>query len=139
MTDPVRFRDFSLSPDPVVIRIDPDEFRCYPEIPLDAVMDLATLASSPAEGTDRFKQMLDVFGAVMEPESFDLFQRRCRRGTVEVPNPRPIGMNHVRNVLPWLLEVYGLRPTPESSGSADGSELDGDSSTDISSDTVSIS
>jgi hypothetical protein len=122
MSDVVKFKDFSLSPEPVTFKISPDEFLCYPEIPLDVIMEVAALAQSDATGMERFKQTLELFEGILEPESYETFRRRCRKGTKEDPNPFPVGMRHIRDLLPWVMEVYGLRPTQESSESADGSE-----------------
>lgn len=122
MMDAARFKDFSLSPEPIIMKIAPDEFKCYPEIPLDVLMDVAEVATTSGTGVERMKQMMELFAGIMEPASYETFQRRCRRGTVESPNPHPIGMRHIKEMLPWAMEVYGLRPTQESSESSDGSE-----------------
>lgn len=130
MSDVVKFKDFSLSPEPVVMRIAPDDFRCYPEIPLDVIMDVALMAASQVTGPERMTQMRDLLEGIMEPESYAVFAARLKKGTPDAPNPNPIGMRHIRDILPWLMEVYGLRPTQESDSSADGSGDDDTSSTD---------
>jgi hypothetical protein len=121
MTSDVTFKDFSLPPKPIVMRIDPDDFKCLPEIPLDVMMEVAAFATSNVTGMDRFKQLLDLFSGVIEPLDYEKFIARTKRGTVAEPNLNPIGMRHIRDILPWVMEVYGLRPTQESSESADGS------------------
>jgi hypothetical protein len=139
MTDVVRFKDFSLSPEPIVMRIAPDDFKCYPEIPLDVIMELAEAAASQVSGPERVKQMQDLLEGVMEPVDYATFSKRLKKGTPEQPNPFPIGMRHIREILPWLMEVYGLRPTQESDSSVDGSGDDDTSSTDGVSPTESTS
>ena len=139
MSDVVKFKDFSLSPEPITFKIEPDTFECYPEIPLDVLMEVSQVAQSEATGMERFKQTLELFEGIMSPEWYEIFKHRCRKGTREDPNPNPIGMRHIRDILPWIMEVYGLRPTPESSESSDGSEDESLSLTDTAFDTESTS
>lgn len=140
MSDVVKFMDFSLSPEPVTFKIAPDEFLCYPEIPLDVLMEVAEASTSGGTtGIDRVKQMLEMLEGVMEPQSFATFVARTKKGTVERPNQNPIGMRHISELLPWLMEVYGLRPTQESDSSVTGSDDDATSLTDGVSLTESIS
>ncbi len=139
-TADVRFRDFSLPPDNPRFRIAPDEFRCYPEIPLDVMLDVSTFGQGNDVSTrERFGQLMDMLAGVIIAEDYDVFLRRTKRGTPEAPNPNPIGMRVMRDLLPWIMEVYGLRPTQESSGSADGSDDESTSSTEPASDAESTS
>lgn len=127
----VRFKDFTLSPEPITFKIDPDIFQCVPEIPLDGLAELANLATK--SGDDRVAQMNkmhDFFDGVMTFESGAIFRKRCKVSTEEEPNPNPIGMRHVKDIIPWLMEVYGLRPTQASSSSSDGSDDEDTSLTD---------
>lgn len=139
MTDIVRFKDFSLSPEPVTFRIAPDSFECYPEIPLDALLELSTLAAETSDRAKQFEQLKDFFDGIMPPEMAATFRARCKPSTKEEPNPQPIGMRHVMNILPWLMEVYGLRPTQPSSESDAGSDPADISLTESSSAEESIS
>ncbi len=127
MTDIVKFKDFSLSPEPISFKIDPDVFHCVPEIPLDALADMAGLATRAESATagDTLRKVYDLFDGILFTESAVLFRARGEKGS-----DNPIGMRHVKDILPWLMEVYGLRPTQPSDESSDGS-TDGDgSSTD---------
>lgn len=125
MTDPIRFKDFSLSPEPVRFAIDGDTFACVPEIPLDALGDLAKLGSAASASPDEMmSKMHDLFDGLLLDESAALFRDRC------ASKVNPIGMRHVMNIIPWLLEVYGMRPIEPSSESGSGSNDDADSSTD---------
>src|SRR5262245_47252522 len=133
MSDVVKFKDFSLSPEPIAFRIAPDDFACYPEIPLDVMMEVVEAAASNASTTQRFQQMIGMLEGVITDADYETFVRRTKRSTKEQPNPSPIGMRHIREILPWIMEVYGLRPTEESSESADGSPDDDTSSTDTAS------
>jgi hypothetical protein len=133
MSDVVRFKDFSLDPEPIGFRIAPDDFECYPEIPLDVMMDVVKASTTQASGPERLEQMLQMLEGVIVDKHYEVFVKRTKRGTKEQPNPSPIGMRHIRDLLPWIMEVYGLRPTEESSESADGSLDEDTSSTDTAS------
>ncbi len=128
----VRHMDFSLSPEPVTFTIAPDEFRCVPEIPLDGITDLVKIARKQEGESDeaRFNRIYEFFDSIMEPESATRFRRRGRRSTPDDVNTNPIGMRHVMQILPWLMEVYGLRPTQASAESSDGSTQTSTPSTD---------
>lgn len=139
MTDGVRFKDFTLPGDAPKFRIAPDVFQCYPEIALDALMEIAETARTGTESKERLEQMKELLKGIIVPEDYRLFIDRMRIGTEENPNPSPIGQRHLRDLIPWLMEVYGMRPTPESSTSADGSESDDTSSTDDASEMASTS
>lgn len=138
----LRFVDFSLPPEGPSFEIAPDVFRCYPEIPLDVMMGVADALTDKGEesrGIKRFLQVLDLLAGIMEPMDYDKFIARTKKGTAERPNPNPIGIRHMMKILPWVLEVYGLRPTQESSTSVDGSDADGTSSTEPVSEPASTS
>ena len=44
-TEVVRYRDFSVSPEPITFKMEEDEFRCLPDISLDLLMELAEFAT----------------------------------------------------------------------------------------------
>ena len=135
MTDELRFRDFSSSPELIHFRIAPDDFRCYPEIPLDTMRDIVKAAQNAGASTmDRFDAMIEMLAGVIDPMDYDKFIARTKKPTKEAPNPHPIGFRQVSQLLPWLMEVYGLRPTQASSGSSDGSNDASTSSTEPASD-----
>ena len=138
----VRFRDFSTSPEPVTFRIAPDDFECLPDIALDVIVELASLRGAVGETVEmkeRIEQIHAFFDYIMVPDSAAKFRERTAVPTEEKPNPRPVGMRTVTDLMQWLMEVYGLRPTQPSSESADGSSDDEESSTDGVSLTVSMS
>lgn len=125
-TDIVRFKDFTPDhEDPPTFKVYANTYVCIPDIPIDA---LAAISSWNDEGltTDaKMKMMVDFFADIMRPESATLFRESVKRGA-----ENPIGVKTINQLVPWLLEVYGLRPTPESSESSDGSTDDDGSSTD---------
>ncbi len=128
----VRFMDFSTSLEPVRFRIAPDDFEAVPEISLDTMAELAKMAQiqRSANGHVDFDDMrgrfYDLFDGILSPDSAALIRARSAKG-----HPHPIGMiTLITKVLPWLMEVYGLRPTQRSSESSDGSDTTSTSSTD---------
>jgi hypothetical protein len=132
MTDPiVRFRDFSTSPEPVRFKVNDDIFECIAEIPLDGLAQMTQISAATDGGpAAMLSKVYDFFDSIMTPDSAALFRDRGRVGTKEQPNPNPIGMRAVNDILPWLMEVYGLRPTQPSDESSGGSGTDDISSTD---------
>jgi hypothetical protein len=127
-----RFKDFSGSPDPVVFRIAPDDFECLPEIPLDAMAQMAELGGKLDDSGSAHVQLgrvYEFFDTIMTPTSAYLFRQRGRVSTPDDPNPNPVGMRAITEILPWLMEVYGLRPTQPSDDSSAGSTPDDTSST----------
>lgn len=132
MTEPIpRFKDFSGSPEPVVFRLAPDDFECLPEIPLDAMGLMATLGGSLTEGDpkEQLGRVYDFFDMIMVPASAHLFRKRGKISTPEEPNPHPVGLRAITEILPWLMEQYGLRPTQPSDVSLTGSSPGDTSST----------
>jgi|SRR5262245_1191972 len=130
MTEPVvpRFKDFTISEEPVTFRVAPDTFECVPEVSLDVLMEMADVAELKGDPKGQLAKMLGFFAGVMTPESYATFVARTKKGARQ-----PIGMRVIVPVLQWMMEVYGLRPTEPSSESADGSTTDDSSSTDTAS------
>lgn len=121
----VEIQDFSFSPEPKRFRINDDVFECTPEMPL-AVMVKASELQLTAEvlKTKGMEPVLAFFDSVM----FDASAQRFRERTADKVNP--VGLRHVAKIIPWLMEVYGLRPTQPSEDSSASPESDGTSSTD---------
>lgn len=129
MTEAIpRFKDFTVSEDPVTFRVAPDTFECVPEVSLDVLMEMADVAELKGDPKSQVAKMLDFFDGVMTGDSYERFAARTKRGA-----EKPIGMRHLVPILQWMMEVYGLRPTEPSTESAGGSEASDTSSTDTAS------
>ena len=77
----VRFKDFTLSAEPIKFRIGSDIFECAPEIPLDSLVEMAQLTA----GDDRtavIARFYDFFDGIMLPDSAAKFRRRGDRKSV---------------------------------------------------------
>jgi hypothetical protein len=141
MTDTLpRFKDFSLSEEPVVFQIGADAFPCHPEVALDTLTELAGLSADTNDRSNQMQRIHDFFDFIIaDPGMAAKFRARTAAPTEENPNPKPIGLRHILPIMQWLMEVYGLRPTQPSSDSADSSSNDEVGSTESSSETALIS
>lgn len=127
-TEATPVKDFSRKRERLVFRIDADIFEAATALPGKT---LARFASRFADiEKTPFDKQLDVFadalGLVLLPESNARFQKRLD----DLENP--IELEQASDVITWLLEHYGLRPTEPSSDSSAGpvSPASGTSSTD---------
>lgn len=101
---------------PVEFEIDDEKFDAVPALPADTMMEMTTEFAAMDEGDpeESIKAMLAVLEKFLLPDSFRRF--RARMGDKQ----RPIEFPQVQEVIFWLLEQYGMRPTEQSSDSADG-------------------
>jgi hypothetical protein len=133
-TAPVK--DFTRTRKRLVFRIDDDDFEAATALPGKTLARFAARFAN-VENTP-IEQQLDAFadalGMVLLPDSNALFQKRL--DDLE----HPIELEQASEVIQWLLEEYGLRPTEPSSPSSTGqpSPASGTSSTDGQQPAVSI-
>lgn len=126
MTTPTR--DFTRKRERLVFRIDDDLFEAAPAIPGDMLTEFAkryaNVGDAPLE--QQLNVMKDALSLVLLPESHARFTKRLS----DVENP--IELEQTVEVVQWLMECYGRRPTQPSSTSASGppSPASGTSSTD---------
>ena len=114
-------KDFSRPRTRVAFTIDGDTFEAPPAIPAEVFMEYAERYSqlqardddqrNPREMIDAMKGVLAI---VLYPQSYELFVHRMRD-----PN-KPIDLAQVQDVIVWLMEQYGMRPTVPSSESSTG-------------------
>jgi hypothetical protein len=130
-------KDFSRPRKPIHFTIDDDSFDCAPAIPAETLMELTGEFAAMEE--DDVEAAMRATMAVLEkfllPKSFAVFKER-------MGNPdNPIEFPQVNDVVMWLLGEYGMRPTEQSSGSADGLQppAPGTTSTGSTPDVVSTS
>lgn len=125
MTDGIaRFKDFTGDADPIRFKIRDEIFTCLDDIPIARIGELAKIANSD-DVADMGAKMLTLFQELLEEESFERFKSSILTG-----KPVVVGVTRIRDLVPWLLEQYGLRPTVPSSGSGTTSSESGGSSTD---------
>lgn len=110
-------RDFTRQPRVIEFKIDGDVFRCHPRLPAQVLMDFAVKADKMGDnptGEQGIQAMLDVLEATLLPENFHRFQ-----GRMKDPD-NPIELDQVSEIVPWIMESYGLRPTAPSEDSSGG-------------------
>lgn len=121
-------KDFSASKPPVEFTVDGDVFSAPGDLPVLTLIEFAERASG-AGGASTLTQdvLVGLFELILYPTSAEQFIARMR------DSERPIGLEQVMEIIPWLLEQYGLRPTEESKDSSAGSDNPGvgRSSTDV--------
>lgn len=113
---PAPIKDFSEQHERVLFRIDGDVFEAARTIPGKTLSRFAgrfaNIEQVPAE--QQLDAIADALGMVLLPESNALFQKRLD----DLHNP--ISLEQASNVITWLLERYGMRPTEPSSPSSAG-------------------
>lgn len=110
-------KDFSRSMDPIQFRIDNDVFHAPARIPAQTLIEFTRKFEGLGEDSDISKTIeafMSTIELVLLPDSAELFKRRMGDKT------NPISMDQVNDVVPWLMEQYGLRPTQSSEDSSDG-------------------
>jgi hypothetical protein len=119
-TDIVRFKDFTPDAgDPPTFAIYDVTYVCLADIPLDSLADMATFNDVAVSSTEKVAKMVDFLVSVLTDETGKVFRENTARGS-----QHPIGVRTIQQLVPWLMEQYGLRPTQESSESSDGSADD---------------
>lgn len=135
-TEATPVKDFSRKRERLVFRIDDDIFEAATALPGKTLARFAARFAD-VENIPIDKQLdafADALGMVLLPESNSRFQKRLD----DLENP--IELEQASDVIQWLLEKYGLRPTEPSSDSSTGpaSPASGTSLTDAQQPTVSI-
>lgn len=109
-------KDFSRPRKRLVFRIDGDLFEAAQALPGQTLAQFAVRFDG-VENTTVDKQ-LDAFAEalsmVLLPDSNALFQKRLK----DLENP--IELDQASDVITWLMEEYGMRPTQPSSDSSTG-------------------
>lgn len=121
-----RFKDFTGDSDPIQFKIRDEVFTARDDIPLKHFGGLAAIGDDLEGGKgDPAAKLLTLFEKLLEPESYERFAAAVNGQSATV-----IGIARIKEIIPWLLEQYGLRPTEAPSGSGDTSSESGASSTD---------
>lgn len=111
-------KNFSKTRKPVQFQIDADVFDAVPTIPAETMIEFAESMSSadptkmsPGEMVGALRRVIEM---VLQPESLKRFKERMK-------DPRePIDMEQLDEIVTWLFEEYGMRPTQEPSNSSVG-------------------
>lgn len=111
-------KDFTRRRTSPQFKIDDDVFTAVAAIPAEEMIVFAEQITSadpsqmsPREQVGILRKTLE---NMLEPESLLRFQERMK------DRRNPIDMAQLNDVVEWLFEEYGLRPTAESSSSSNG-------------------
>ncbi|MDK1473611.1 hypothetical protein QNO07_09285 [Streptomyces sp. 549] len=113
ITDDIR--DFTTARKSIRFRVDSDVFDAVPDIPAQTLLDFAMEMEHAGDSPDQaIRAMVKVVDILLTQESAALFKAR-------MSNPdNPISAQQLKDIMPWLLEQYGMRPTEPSSDSPTG-------------------
>ncbi|SRR6266540_2690956 len=110
-------KDFTVSTETIKFKINQDIFEAIPDIPAGKLLDFSESQSdlTKVSPEDRTKVFETMFTLILTPESAERFLNRLY-------DPKnPIGIRVINNLIPWIFEQYGMRPTEALPGSLDGS------------------
>lgn len=114
-------KDFTKIRKPLQFQVDDDVFDAAPTIPAEVMIQFAEgfttvdpAAMSPSEMVGALRRVVEF---VLLPQSLARFKERM------ASQAEPIDMEQLDNIVQWLFEEYGLRPTTESSPSLSGDSL----------------
>lgn len=116
MATDIRFKDFTVDAQPIRFQVNDDVFTAPAVLPIPVMQQLTTAVEKLKGVSDAaaFDAILEVFDAILVDDSARRFRERV------ADKVQPIGIEQVVNIMNWLIEVYGLRPTEQSSDSSAG-------------------
>jgi hypothetical protein len=110
-------RDFSRQRKRLIFTIDDDTFEAAAGLPGDVFAEFVSLYDGRAEA-DSYRQQRDMLKQALSlalfPDSYERFANRLQ------DKANPIDDEQMADVVMWLLEEYGMRPTEPSESSSDG-------------------
>lgn len=112
-------KSFSRNRPRVQFEIDGDLFIAASGLPAGTLAEFGVRYADAASDKgieQQFKSLSGVLSLVLLPDSYKLFGERLH------DRERPIDLDQLNDVIVWLLEQYGLRPTVQSSVSSNGSQ-----------------
>lgn len=129
MGELVEFKDFSRPVRKIHFRVGQEEYDAIPAIPLGMVMELGGLVKNfgsvaAGEFDTKMDALYTFFDGLLQDDGGTRFRKQAQSKV------DPLDPKQVIDVMHWLLEVYGLRPTEPSSDSSSGLSATGSSSTD---------
>lgn len=113
-----KFKDFGA---PAVTEVEPIEFRlygetfsCRPQIPGKTMLEFAKRTSDDSNASENAGVLLDFFKSVMYDESHTRFD-----AIISDPD-KAVSLESLMEIVSWLMETYGSRPTERSERSSTG-------------------
>jgi hypothetical protein len=119
MTDnAANFKDFTRKRRPVYFMLGDEKFDCAPALPVETTQMIVRIAKSITD-ENALGSLNEFFAEVLLGDGAE----RIRAAMAD--KTEPLETTQATEILYWLLEVYGLRPTQPSSDSSSGSETGG--------------
>ena len=117
-----KFKDFSKPRERVYFTVSGTEFDCIPAVPVDVLQEMVT-ETGEVTAANLGTALRRFFKMTLTEESFAVMDRKLG------DKVDPIDSEQASDIMHWLLEVYGMRPTQPSSDSSAGSKtVDGGTS-----------
>ncbi len=109
-------RDFTRPRTHLTFTIDDDVFEAASVLPGDVYAEFVmnSIGTDNATYQQQYDRMKEALRLALLPASFERFTERLRDKT------NPIDETQLSEVLLWLMEAYGMRPTEPSQPSSDG-------------------
>lgn len=111
----VRFKDFTKKRKQINFLLDsPEPYLCYPALALPSLQEIALISGNMTAETAT-ESFAEFFKVVLQPESAERMNAKL------YDRMNPLDSEQANEIMEWLMEEYGLRPTSPSSDSSDGS------------------
>ena len=121
MSDSVRMKDFTKKKKVVQFVFDGEVYRCYPGLAPEGLQELIKYADDITP-QNALASLDGFFGIVMNEENARKIQLKLR------DKESPLEIDVATDMMLWILEEFGLRPTQSSPDSSTGSPTGGDGS-----------
>lgn len=114
MGDSVQMRDFTKKRKAVQFKLDDDVYRCYPGLAPDNLQTLVQFADDVTM-ENALSKLDGFFELVMNEDNATRIKAKLRN------KEEPLEIAEATEIMLWILEAYGLRPTQSSPDSSTGS------------------
>lgn len=115
--EPPGTKDFSRKRERIIFVIDEEEFEAAVALPAEIFVQFTVRFNEYTE-TDGWKESYEALDAALDlvllTDSYERLHARFSDKT------KPVDVDQMADIIMWLLEQYGLRPTQQSSDSSDG-------------------
>lgn len=119
MSDNVVIKDFTKKRKVIQFDLDGHRYVCYPALAIPSLQEISTLAADFTPAT-AVEQLTKFFEVILPDED------AMRLSAKLTDKNNPLELDQAADIMHWVVEAYGLRPTTSSSASSNGSPTDGD-------------
>lgn len=121
VSETVQMKDFTKKKKVVQFAFDGEVYRCYPGLAPEGLQDLVRFADD-ITAENAMKSLHGFFDVVMNEENARKIQAKLR------DKESPLEIDVATDMMLWILEQFGLRPTQSSPDSSTGSPTGDDGS-----------